>query len=132
MVHGGDLDVALEHAEAALDFRQRLVAFDDARRRKVGVGHQQQLAVEDFGRTLGSAHALICFLTLLLHRVMHMHLKASASSLSPQRALALWRQIQQLRVKIDHRPTTSTSQINAEQRGLQQLNLPVPEADNLA
>lgn len=79
------------------------------------------------------AHALICFLALLLHRVMRMRLKASASPLSPQRALALLRQIQQLQVKIDHRPTTRTSQINAEQRGLlQQLNLPVPEVATTA
>lgn len=79
------------------------------------------------------AHALICFLALLLHRVMRMRLKASASQLSPQRALSLLRQIQQLHVKIDHRPATRTSQISAGQRSvLQQLKLPVPTVDDQA
>ena len=74
------------------------------------------------------AHALICFLALLLHRVLRMRLKATASPLSPQRALALLRQIQQLHVTVDQQPTTRTSQINPEQRGiLQQLKLPLPE-----
>ncbi|MEZ5469621.1 MAG: hypothetical protein R3F18_18425 [Lysobacterales bacterium] len=74
------------------------------------------------------AHALICFLALLLHRVLRMRLKATASPLSPQRALALLRQIQQLHVTVDQQPTTRTSQINPEQRGiLQRLKLPLPE-----
>ena len=76
------------------------------------------------------AHALICFLALLLHRVLRMRLKASGSTLSPQKALALLRQIQQLHVKIDKNPATRTSQINAEQRDLlQQLKLPTPATD---
>lgn len=79
------------------------------------------------------AHALICFLALLLHRVMRMRLKSSASQLSPQRALSLLRQIQQLHVKIDRRCATRTSQMNAEQRDvLQQLKLPVPPVDDQA
>jgi hypothetical protein len=76
------------------------------------------------------AHALICFLALLLHRVLRMRLKANASPLSPQRALALLRQIQQLHVKVDQQPTTRTSQISAEQRGvMQQLKLPAISTD---
>lgn len=74
------------------------------------------------------AHALICFLALLLHRVLRMRLKAQGSALSPQRALALLRQIQQLQVRIDRQPTTRLSQISVEQRDLlKQLQLPAPE-----
>jgi negative regulator of sigma E activity len=67
-----------------------------------------------------------------------MRLKATASPLSPQQALALLRQIQQLHVTVDQQPTTRTSQINPEQRGiLQQLKRRYPRStrrcsDNLA
>ncbi|TQE98066.1 MAG: IS1634 family transposase, partial [Spiribacter salinus] len=40
------------------------------------------------------AHALICFLALVLHRIIRSRLKAAGSPLSPQRALATLRQIQ--------------------------------------
>jgi hypothetical protein len=67
-------------------------------------------------------------LALLLHRVLRMGLKATASPLSPQLALALLRRIQQLHVTVGQQPTTRTSQIRPGQRGiLQQLKSPLPE-----
>lgn len=50
MEHRRDLDLALEHPEAALDVGERLVARDDLLRRVVGhVGDQYELAVNAFG-----------------------------------------------------------------------------------
>lgn len=49
MVHGCDLDVALEHAEAALDISQRLVTVDDFAGVEIGVGDQQQFPIELLG-----------------------------------------------------------------------------------
>jgi len=43
------------------------------------------------------AHALICFIALVLHRVMRMRLKAAGSKASPERALELLRQLQRHR-----------------------------------
>ena len=49
------------------------------------------------------AHALICFLALVLYRVMRMRLKASGSTTSPKTALEILRRIQQHHVAIgDH------------------------------
>lgn len=53
VMDGGDLDIAFEHAETTLDVRQHLVAADDLGGRKVGVGDQQQPAVELLGRFEG-------------------------------------------------------------------------------
>lgn len=73
------------------------------------------------------AHALICFLALVLYRVMRQRLRASGSTTSPRRALALLRQIQKHRVDIDHQPVTGTSRIEPEQSELfQALKLPQP------
>jgi transposase len=44
------------------------------------------------------AHAAICFMALILYRVMRTHLRASDTALSPERALAKLRQIQHHRV----------------------------------
>ncbi|MDN5782805.1 MAG: IS1634 family transposase, partial [Luteimonas sp.] len=46
------------------------------------------------------AHALICFIALVLHRVMRMRLKAAGSKASPERALQLLRQLQRHRVHL--------------------------------
>ena len=46
------------------------------------------------------AHASICFMALILHRVMRMRLKSGDSGLSPERALQLLRRIQHHRVSI--------------------------------
>ena len=73
------------------------------------------------------AHALICFLALVLHRVLRQRLKASQHPLSPRRALASLRQIQQHHVRINHQPVTGMTRIGTDQLDLfQALNLPPP------
>lgn len=61
------------------------------------------------------AHALICFLALVLHRIIRSRLKAAGSPLSPQRALATLRQIQRHRVAVGGRPVEGTSRAHSEQ-----------------
>ena len=74
------------------------------------------------------AHALICFLALVLHRVLRERLRTSCHPLSPQRALALLRQIQRHRVEIQRTPVTGTSRITPDQSDLfKSLKLPIPE-----
>jgi hypothetical protein len=78
------------------------------------------------------AHALICFLALVLYRVLRMRLRASDSNLSPRRALAMLRQIQQHRVLIHRTPHTGISRIAPEQRNLfKTLKLPEPAEHTL-
>ena len=53
VIHRADLDLGLEHLETALDIGERFVALNHVLRGKpLGVGHQQQLAVHHFGKTL--------------------------------------------------------------------------------
>ena len=47
------------------------------------------------------AHASICFIALVLHRVMRQRLKLAGSALSPEAALRQMRQVQRHRVRID-------------------------------
>ena len=62
------------------------------------------------------AHAALCFIALILHRVMRQRLKLANSDLSPQAALATVRPIQSHRVLIDDQPPiTGISAINAAQ-----------------
>lgn len=62
------------------------------------------------------AHAAICFMALILYRVMRTRLHASASSLSPERALANLRRIQHHRVTLNGADTIAgVSTINDEQ-----------------
>lgn len=76
------------------------------------------------------AQALICFLALVLYRVMRQRLRASHSSLSPRRALSLLRQLQQHHVLINQTRVTGTGRVTAEQRDLfKALNLSAPTAD---
>lgn len=73
------------------------------------------------------AHALICFLALVMHRVLRSRLRANHSELSPTRALTLLRQVQQLHITIDRQSAIRTSQITAEQIDLfGQINLGAP------
>ncbi|HEX7348506.1 MAG TPA: IS1634 family transposase [Rhodanobacteraceae bacterium] len=75
------------------------------------------------------AHALICFLALVLYRVLRQRLRANDSSLSPCRALTLLRQIQQHQVVIDRTTYRGTSRLVPEQRDLfKALKLPEPPA----
>ena len=64
------------------------------------------------------AHAQICFMALILHRVMRTRLHAAHTGLSPERALEQLTRIQHHRIRIaqaDH--VTGVSKINAEQAG---------------
>jgi len=79
------------------------------------------------------AHAQICFIALVLHRVMRMRLKAAGHTASPERALELLRQLQRHRVHLsDDQTVTGLSTITAEQAQLfSSLNLPKPSTKNL-
>jgi hypothetical protein len=77
------------------------------------------------------AHALICFLALVLYRVMRQRLRASGSRVSPRSALTVLRQIQQHRVDINHQSITGMSRLHPEQRDLfkaLQLSAPTEKA----
>ena len=79
------------------------------------------------------AHAQICFIALVLHRVMRMRLRAPGNKTSPERALELLRQLQRHRVHLpDDQTVTGLSTISAEQAQLfTSLKLPKPTAKNI-
>lgn len=61
------------------------------------------------------AHASICFMALILHRVMRMRLRAANTGLTPERALQSLRRIQHHRVSINGAtPLAGVSSITAE------------------
>lgn len=64
------------------------------------------------------AHALICFLALVLYRVMRLRLQANRSPLSPRRALVILRQLENHRVAISSKTVTGTGRV---QLGLREL-----------
>jgi transposase len=64
------------------------------------------------------AHGLICFLALVLNRVMRMRLKANGSHHSPSSALNLLRRIQQHRATIGERAYSGVSKTTTEQLDL--------------
>jgi transposase len=74
------------------------------------------------------AHALVCFLALIVYRVMRQRLKLAKSDLSPERALAELRKIQSHRVRINKaEPISGISTINDSQADvLQALNIRKP------
>lgn len=62
------------------------------------------------------AHASLCFMALIVHRVMRQRLRLAGSALSPEAALERLRRIQHHRVSIDSAaPITGVSTINDEQ-----------------
>lgn len=62
------------------------------------------------------AHAAICFMALILYRIMRTRLRASDTALSPERALAKLRRIQHHRVTLNGTESvTGISSINKEQ-----------------
>ena len=62
------------------------------------------------------AHASICFMALILYRVMRQRLKLAGSPLSPEAALASLRRIQRHSVCIDNgAPVSGISTINQDQ-----------------
>ncbi len=77
------------------------------------------------------AHASICFMALILYRVMRQRLKAAGQGVSPETALAQLRRIQRQSVSINQgAPISGISNINREQAELfSALNLrkPVPD-----
>jgi transposase len=74
------------------------------------------------------AHAMICFLALVLYRVMRMRLKARSHVCSPERALEIVRRIQFHQVTLHrHQSATGLSTLNPEQKELfDALSLPIP------
>ncbi|WP_127904442.1 IS1634 family transposase [Solirhodobacter olei] len=73
------------------------------------------------------AHALICFLALVLYRVMRMRLKAKGNAASPRTALDLLARIQKHTAHIGNRTFNGTSNTTQEQLDLfDALNLPKP------
>jgi len=79
------------------------------------------------------AHALICFLALLLYRVLRLRLKAKASALSPERALEIARRIQYHQVTLHQRQSASgLSAMTLQQKELfETVALPEPSARRL-
>ena len=62
------------------------------------------------------AHAFVCFLALIVYRVMRQRLKLAKSDLSPEKALAQLRRIQHHQVRINQAaPITGISTINDDQ-----------------
>lgn len=74
------------------------------------------------------AHALVCFLALILYRVMRMRLKAKDNPYSPERALEITRRIQLHQVTLHQRQTASgLTTLTSEQLELfADLDLPKP------
>lgn len=74
------------------------------------------------------AHATICFIALILYRVMRARLRAANTKLSPGTALAALSRIQRHRVTInDSQPVTGLSPINQNQSDiLQALSINAP------
>ena len=65
------------------------------------------------------AHATICFIALILYRVMRTRLHASGTTHSPERALQRLRRIQHHRVTVNAgQPMTGLSSVNQEQAGI--------------
>ena len=77
------------------------------------------------------AHAMLCFMALIVYRVMRQRLKLAKSELSPERALAQLRRIQKHSVSINAAaPITGISTINTQQASvLAALKLKKPTQD---
>src|SRR6056297_69850 len=73
------------------------------------------------------AHALICFLALVLYRVMRMRLKAKGHAASPRAALDLLARIQRHQAKVGEHSVTGLSTTTPDQMELfDTLDLPKP------
>ena len=77
------------------------------------------------------AHALVCFLALIVYRVMRQRLKLAKNELSPERALAELRKIQRHKVRINKaEPISGITTINdAQAKVLETLNIKKPTQD---
>lgn len=74
------------------------------------------------------AHALICFMALILYRIMRMRLKRAQTNYSPERALETLRRIQRHRIRLgSDKPIEGISSITDEQsRVFQALGIKKP------
>jgi hypothetical protein len=74
------------------------------------------------------AHASICFMALILHRVMRMRLRAGNTGLTPQRALQALKRIQHHRVSINGAPPLSgvSSMTGEHSKMLKALKVKIP------
>jgi len=79
------------------------------------------------------AHAMICFLALILYRVLRLRLKDRNSPHSPERALEIARRIQHHQVTLHQRQSASgITKLSPEQQELfDTIGLPTPTADAL-
>ena len=77
------------------------------------------------------AHAMLCFIALILHRVMQHRLKLARSEMSPEQALAQLRRIQRHSVSINRAaPMAGVSTVNTEQaKVLAALNVKKPDTN---
>ncbi len=65
------------------------------------------------------AHATLCFMALILHRILRQRLRGADNRLSPERALSLLRRIQHHRLTLDGtQAVTGVSSMTAEQTQL--------------
>ena len=78
------------------------------------------------------AHASLCFMALILHRVMRLRLKQAGSDLSPEAALAKLRRIQRHTIAIDGgTPVSGVSTVDKTQANvLAALKLKKPTPTN--
>jgi transposase len=77
------------------------------------------------------AHAMLCFMALIVYRIMRQRLKLANSDLSPEKALEKLRMIQRHSVSINaSEPITGISTINTQQASvLAALNIKKPSQD---
>ncbi len=64
------------------------------------------------------AHAMICFMALILYRIMRHRLTMANTGLSPERALAQLRRIQRHQVKVNDQAIEGISTVSKEQSGV--------------
>lgn len=64
------------------------------------------------------AHAYLCFMALILYRVMRQRLQQADSGLSPERALSQLRRVQHHRIEIGQTPHTGISTITPKQAAI--------------
>ncbi len=79
------------------------------------------------------AHALVCFIALVLHRVMRMRLRAAHPTESPAMLLAQLTRVQQQTVRLASGDVLcGLTQLDAQQRDLfEALDVPHPQAGAL-
>ena len=79
------------------------------------------------------AHAAICFIALILYRIMRMRLKQSNSTQSPERALEILRRVQRHQVRLNQKtPLSGISSITPEQTDIfKALNVKKPTSTRL-